>query len=139
MISGRAHRGPGPQDVDADLLTLPSGAAGRGRRCPLGRLFHRARQADRHLAARAELAARPGSDTFAYLHLGEGLACAIVSDGRIMRGLRGLAGEIAHLMTAGPDGRATALIEVFGLLGLRQPGACVWHTHAPMARKVAHD
>jgi predicted NBD/HSP70 family sugar kinase len=78
---------------------------------------------DVNWAARAELAARPCSDTFAYLYLGEGLGCAIVSDGRILRGRGGLAGEIAHLMTAGPDGRATALIEVFGLLGLRQPGS----------------
>jgi predicted NBD/HSP70 family sugar kinase len=78
---------------------------------------------DVNWAARAELAARPGSDTFAYLYLGEGLGCAIVSDGRVLRGHRGLAGEIAHLMTAGPDGRATAFIEVFGLLGLRQPGS----------------
>jgi predicted NBD/HSP70 family sugar kinase len=78
---------------------------------------------DVNWAARAELAARPDGDTFAYLYLGEGLGCAIVSDGRILHGQRGLAGEIAHLMTAGPDGRATALIEVFGLLGLRQPGS----------------
>ncbi|MDN3359299.1 ROK family transcriptional regulator [Actinomadura sp. DC4] len=78
---------------------------------------------DVNWAARAELAARPGSDTFAYLYLGEGLGCAIVSDGRVSRGRRGLTGEIAHLITTGPEGRATALIEVFGLLGLRQPGS----------------
>lgn len=78
---------------------------------------------DVNWAARAELAARPGSDTFAYLYLGEGLGCAIVSDGRVSRGRRGLTGEIAHLITTGPEGRATALIEVFDLLGLRQPGS----------------
>ncbi|MEV7970211.1 ROK family protein [Sphaerisporangium sp. NPDC088356] len=78
---------------------------------------------DVNWAARAELAARPGSDTFAYLYLGEGLGCAIVSEGRVLRGRRGLAGEIAHLVTVGPEGRATALIEVFGLLGLRRPGS----------------
>ncbi len=35
----------------------------------------------------------------------------------------GLAGEIAHLVTVGPQGQATRLIEVFGELGLRQPGS----------------
>ncbi|MWA04130.1 ROK family protein [Actinomadura sp. LD22] len=78
---------------------------------------------DVNWAARAELAARPGGDSFAYLYLGEGLGCAIVHDGRVLRGHGGLAGEIAYLVTAGPGGRAIPLIEVFGLLGLRQPGS----------------
>ncbi|MFC4591965.1 ROK family protein [Sphaerisporangium corydalis] len=78
---------------------------------------------DVNWAARAELAARPGGGTFAYLYLGEGLGCAIMSDGLVLRGHRGLAGEIAHLTTTGPGGRATTLIEVFALLGLRQPGS----------------
>lgn len=78
---------------------------------------------DVNWAARAEFAAHPGGDTFAYLYLGEGLGCAIVSDGRVLRGHRGFAGEIAHMTTAGPDGRALALIELFGVLGLRRPGS----------------
>lgn len=78
---------------------------------------------DVNWAARAELAAHPDDDTFAYLHLGEGLGCAIVSDGRVLRGRRGLAGEISHLVTTGPEGRAVPLIEVFGPLGLRHPGS----------------
>ncbi|MEV5575231.1 ROK family transcriptional regulator [Spirillospora sp. NPDC052269] len=78
---------------------------------------------DVNWAARAELAASPGGDTFAYLYLGEGLGCAIVSDGCVLRGDRGLAGEVSHLVTTGPEGRAVALIEVFGLLGLRHPGS----------------
>jgi predicted NBD/HSP70 family sugar kinase len=64
----------------------------------------------------------PGDD-FAYLFLGEGLGCAIVSDGQVRRGHSGLAGEVAHLVTVGPDGRAAPFIEVFGQLGLRQPGS----------------
>jgi predicted NBD/HSP70 family sugar kinase len=60
---------------------------------------------------------------FAYLYLGEGLGCAIVSDGEIRRGGTGLAGEIAHLITVGPGGRATRLIDVFGELDLRRPGS----------------
>nr|WP_240939686.1 ROK family transcriptional regulator [Planosporangium flavigriseum] len=57
---------------------------------------------------------------FAYVFLGEGLGCAIVSDGEVRRGRTGLAGELAHLVTVGPSGQATRLIEVFGELGLRQ-------------------
>jgi predicted NBD/HSP70 family sugar kinase len=80
---------------------------------------------DVNWAARAERAAADGDalDDFAYVYLGEGLGCALVSDGEVRRGHSGLAGEIAHLLTVGPGGRATSLIEVFGELGLRQPGA----------------
>jgi predicted NBD/HSP70 family sugar kinase len=57
---------------------------------------------------------------FAYLYLGEGLGCAIVNDGEVRRGRTGLAGEIAHLLTAGLGGRAVPFIEVFAELGLRR-------------------
>ena len=57
---------------------------------------------------------------FAYVFLGEGLGAALVSDGQIVRGDTGLAGEIAHLITIGPQGQAMRLIEVFSALGLRQ-------------------
>ena len=79
---------------------------------------------DVNWAARAERAATPGPslDDFAYLYLGEGLGCAVVADGEVRRGHAGLAGEIAHLFTVGPDGQAVSLIDVFGQLGLRQPG-----------------
>jgi predicted NBD/HSP70 family sugar kinase len=62
-------------------------------------------------------------DDFTYLFLGEGLGCAVVSDGQVRRGHGGLAGEVAHLMTAGPRGQAMPFIEVFSELGLRQPGS----------------
>jgi predicted NBD/HSP70 family sugar kinase len=79
---------------------------------------------DVNWAARAERDhAGAALDDFAYLFLGEGLGCAIVSDGEVRRGHGGLAGEIAHLTTAGPRGRAVPFIEVFGQLGLRQAGA----------------
>ena len=74
---------------------------------------------DVNWAARAERAANP-LDDFAYLYLDEGLGCAIVSDGEVRRGHRGVAGEVAHLITVGPGGRAMPLIEVFGVLGLRR-------------------
>ena len=80
---------------------------------------------DVNWAARAERDHAPDAacDDFAYLFLGEGLGVAIVSDGEVRRGHGGLAGEIAHLVTVGPRGQATRLIDVFGDLGLRQPGS----------------
>jgi predicted NBD/HSP70 family sugar kinase len=79
---------------------------------------------DVNWAARAERAAAPGTlDDFVYLYFGEGLGCAVVSDGDVRRGHHGLAGEIAHLVTTGTDGRACPLTEVFHQLGLRHPGS----------------
>lgn len=78
---------------------------------------------DVNWAARAERSRTAGLDNFAYLYLGEGLGCAIVSDGEVKRGHSGLAGEIAHLFTPGPGEHAVRLIEVFGELGLRRPGS----------------
>jgi predicted NBD/HSP70 family sugar kinase len=78
---------------------------------------------DVNWAARAERDHAPALNDFAYLFLDEGLGCAVVSDGAVKRGRTGLAGEIAHLITAGPDGDAVRLIEVFGRLGLRRRGS----------------
>ncbi|WP_256792821.1 ROK family transcriptional regulator [Terrabacter sp. Ter38] len=80
---------------------------------------------DVNWAARAERAsgAVVGSSDFVYLYLDEGLGCAVVSDGEVRRGHAGLAGEVAHLLTEGPDGRAVRLTEVFAQLGLRRPGS----------------
>ncbi|WP_392972421.1 ROK family protein [Streptomyces sp. LN245] len=61
-----------------------------------------------------------GVDDFVYLHLGEGLGCAVVGDGVVRRGHRGLVGEIAHLYTAGPDGQVMPFTEVFAALDLRR-------------------
>ena len=80
---------------------------------------------DVNWAARAERAAAgagPMND-FTYLFLGEGLGCAVVSDGEVRRGHGGLAGEIAHVVTTGQRGRAMAFIDVFADLGVRQPGS----------------
>jgi predicted NBD/HSP70 family sugar kinase len=78
---------------------------------------------DVNWAARAERDAGVGPvDDFVYLHLGEGLGCAVVADGDVTRGHGGLAGEIAHLLTIGPQGLAVPLTEVFAQLGLRRPG-----------------
>ena len=88
---------------------------------------------DVNWAARAERdGAPPGAlRDFAYVYLDDGVGCAIVSDAEVRRGSSGLAGEVAHLITAGPQGQAMRLIDVFGELGLRQaarrrstPAAC---------------
>jgi len=71
----------------------------------------------------AALAERPALPDFAYLYLAEGLGCAIVNDGEVRRGGSGLTGEIAHLLTTGPGGRAVRFIELFAELGLRRPGS----------------
>jgi predicted NBD/HSP70 family sugar kinase len=86
---------------------------------------------DVNWAARAERE-HAGPD-FAYLYLGEGLGCAIVGDGEVTRGRTGLAGEIAHLLTVGPDGRAVPFIEVFAALGVRLPGSTAIDTDALLA------
>jgi predicted NBD/HSP70 family sugar kinase len=79
---------------------------------------------DVNWAARAERdqARTTPLDDFGYLFLGEGLGGAIISDGQVRRGHHGLAGEVAHLSTTGPGGRAMPFTEVFSELGLRRPG-----------------
>jgi len=85
---------------------------------------------DVNWAARAERESADGVgatssefENFAYLFLGEGLGCAIVSDGEVRRGSSGIAGEIAHLLTAGPRGRAVRFIDVFDEIELRRAGS----------------
>ncbi|MGQ5259803.1 ROK family transcriptional regulator [Micromonospora sp. ZYX-F-536] len=78
---------------------------------------------DVNWAAQAERDTDPaGLHDFAYVFLGEGLGCAIVSDGEVRRGHSGVAGEIAHLVTIGPDGQAIRFIDVFADLDLRRAG-----------------
>jgi predicted NBD/HSP70 family sugar kinase len=78
---------------------------------------------DVNWAARAEYSHGRGAGVrdFVYLFLGEGLGCAVLTDGEVRRGHAGVAGEIAHVVTAGPGGAAMRLTDVFGVLGLRRP------------------
>lgn len=90
---------------------------------------------DVNWAARAERAAvDPPAGDVAYLHLGEGLGCAVVHDGDVRRGHGGLVGEIAHVLTTGPDGAAVPFTEVFAALGLRRPGSTAIDVEALRAR-----
>lgn len=86
-----------------------------------------AARAEREAYASAEL------DNFAYVYLGEGLGCAVVSDGEVRRGHAGIAGEIAHLVTTGTAGRAVPLTEVFAELGLRHSGSTAINVSALLA------
>jgi predicted NBD/HSP70 family sugar kinase len=78
---------------------------------------------DVNWAAQAERDNAPALGDFTYIFLGDGLGAAVISDGTVIRGHAGFAGEIAHLITAGPQGQAMRLIDVFGLLDLRRPGS----------------
>ena len=83
---------------------------------------------DVNWAARAEREVRKQQhgvelNDFVYLHLGEGLGCAVVTDAEVRRGHRGLAGEIAHVLVPDPSGRAVPFITVFAQLGLRRAGS----------------
>ena len=83
---------------------------------------------DVNWAARAEREVRQQQsgtelNDFVYLHLGEGLGCAVITDAEVRRGHRGLAGEIAHILVPGFSGRAVPFITVFAQLGLRHAGS----------------
>ena len=78
---------------------------------------------DVNWAARAERAEpqSPAGDDFAYLYLGAGVGCSIVTDGEILRGHTGLAGELAHIITVDPNGRSVTFTRLFDELDLRRP------------------
>jgi len=83
---------------------------------------------DVNWAARAEREVRQQQrgtelNDFVYLHLGEGLGCAVITDAEVRRGHRGLAGEIAHILVPSFAGRAVPFIAVFAQLGLRHAGS----------------
>jgi len=80
---------------------------------------------DVNWAARAEHShgRATGVRDFVYLFLGEGVGCAVLTDGEVRRGHAGVAGEIAHVVTVGPGGVAMRLTDVFDALRLRRPGS----------------
>ncbi|GAA1431905.1 ROK family transcriptional regulator [Microlunatus lacustris] len=61
------------------------------------------------LAEHHEGAARDLEEFF-FVYLGPGIGAASVSAGTVRHGDAGLAGELAHVLTVGPDGRCTRLI-----------------------------
>lgn len=59
---------------------------------------------------------------FAYCYLGAGMGLGTISDGQVLHGHRGLAGELGHVVTRGPGGRATTLVRCVAEWGLTLPG-----------------
>lgn len=62
-------------------------------------------------------------DNFALCYLGEGIGGAIVIGGTVLVGTHGVAGELAHARTTGPDGRSLTLFECFRAWDLLRPGS----------------
>ncbi|WP_152362017.1 ROK family transcriptional regulator [Microlunatus speluncae] len=93
---------------------------------------------DVHWAARAELE-HGGPADFGYLYLGAGLGGAIVSDGAVRPGRSGIAGEVSHVITVGPDGRAMPFTEVFEHLGLHRPGSSAIDVDQLLRRLTGDD
>ena len=65
--------------------------------------------------------AADGLDHVVYCYLGPGIGAAVLVDGQLVHGARGLAGELAHVPTIGPGGRAVRLIECFAAWDLLRP------------------
>jgi len=85
---------------------------------------------DVNLAALGELhtGVAKGVANFAFIYVGAGIGCGIVVDGRVMRGSRGLAGEIGYLpsRTVGP-GERHGLGRAVAELGLGPRRADAWY------------
>lgn len=93
-------------------------------------------------AAVAELAVRPEAreaerTAYLQLYLGAGLGAAVVDNGRAVQGARGLAGEIAQILTVGPGGRAMTLFEALAAFGLTVPGTSALDVE--LVRTRLHD
>lgn len=86
---------------------------------------------DVNLAALGELHTGVARDVanFAFIYVGAGIGCGIVVDGRIMRGSRGLAGEIGYLPSraVGP-GERHGLARTVAELGLGPRRANAWYS-----------
>lgn len=71
--------------------------------------------------AEREAAGTPGPPELVLIYLGPGIGSGLIMDGRIVRGARGLAGELAQVPVPGPEG-TLRLVELPGALGLTRPG-----------------
>jgi predicted NBD/HSP70 family sugar kinase len=62
-------------------------------------------------------------EEFLFVYLGPGIGAAAVSAGTVRHGASGLAGELAHVLTIGPEGRGDRLIACLRAWGLLVPGS----------------
>ncbi|MCW2812461.1 MAG: Sugar kinase of the family, may containing an N-terminal domain [Friedmanniella sp.] len=62
-------------------------------------------------------------DDLVFCYLGAGVGAAVVADGAVVHGRRGLAGELAHVLTVGPGGRSLPLTPSLAAYGLLRPGS----------------
>lgn len=62
-------------------------------------------------------------DDFVLAYLGAGIGGAVVLSGSVVRGATGMAGELAHVRTVGPDGQSRTIVECFAGWGLMRPGS----------------
>jgi predicted NBD/HSP70 family sugar kinase len=60
-------------------------------------------------------------DDFVLCYLGAGIGGALVVGGAVVRGSRGMAGELARARTTGPEGQSLRLFECFAAWDLLQP------------------
>jgi len=93
------------------------------------------------LAEHHEGAARD-LDEFFFVYLGPGIGAASVSAGTVRHGAAGLAGELAHVLSAGADGRSARLIAALqgeGLLVDGSPALDVDRILAALAGRSAAD
>jgi predicted NBD/HSP70 family sugar kinase len=106
LISHTVLGSPGVYDAAADVIRLAPNLPGWETTSVLGRLRDvlpgdLVVENDINLAALAELDHLAGSaepvDTFVFVSVGTGLGMGIVSNGRLLRGARGAAGEISYL------------------------------------------
>lgn len=95
---------PGVYDPGRDAIALPGGLAGLDRPGALAGLREAFGDSvrienDVDAAALAERAHGHGRsvDTFAFVHVGTGIGMGLVIDGKLHRGVHGVAGEIAYL------------------------------------------
>ncbi|MEI6363031.1 MAG: ROK family transcriptional regulator [Actinomycetes bacterium] len=78
---------------------------------------------DINCAALAEhrAGAAVGEDSFAYLFVGSGFGMGLYSNGRMIRGAHGLAGEVSYLATATGPAEYSTLVSALGQQGFGTP------------------
>jgi predicted NBD/HSP70 family sugar kinase len=132
---------PGVYDPETDALALPGGLTGWGRPgavASLRSVFSDSVRIENDVdaAALAERAHGHGRDveSFAFVHVGTGIGMGLVIDGKLHRGVHGVAGEIAYMPLGEADtaearrrgpleaaAAASAIVRAARVAGMRGP------------------